>query len=89
MRVLTRTDVQNLIAIPEVIDLMRDVFCEVGPGAVNMPQRAVLRLHDGLDSALFMPGHVTNGDRVGIKIVSVFPGNQTRNIIAGKGDYVA
>lgn len=76
MRILTSADIHTLIQMREVIGLMREVFTEIGAGAVDMPQRSTIALHGGKDTVLFMPGYVTRTNTVGVKIVSVFPDNR-------------
>lgn len=68
-----------MLDISEAIDLMRTLFAEIGRSAVDMQQRTLIPLHDGRDSVLFMPGHVARMNSVGVKVVSVFPDNPSRN----------
>jgi ornithine cyclodeaminase/alanine dehydrogenase-like protein (mu-crystallin family) len=75
MRVLTNDDVDALVSMREAIDLMRDLFAEVGRGSVDIPERVVLPANDGRDAVLFMPGHLRSSRRLGLKVVSVFPAN--------------
>jgi ornithine cyclodeaminase len=79
MRILTRQDIQQLVGMRDVIALMRELFVEVGAGAVAMPTRSGITLHGGRDTVLFMPGHVRRMNSVGIKVVSVFPDNPATN----------
>lgn len=75
MRILTRADIEQLLEMREVIALMRQLFTEMGGGSVTMLQRSVISLRDGKDTVLFMPAYVGGMNRVGVKVVSVFPDN--------------
>lgn len=76
MRILRRSEVERLVQMPEAIDLMREVFEQVGRGDVEVPERIGLTLNGGRDSILYMPAHLPASRGVGLKIVSVFPENQ-------------
>jgi ornithine cyclodeaminase/alanine dehydrogenase-like protein (mu-crystallin family) len=79
MRILSRQDIQRLVSMRDVIALMRELFVEVGSGAVAMPPRSGISLNDGRDTVLFMPGHVRRMNSIGVKVVSVFPDNPATN----------
>lgn len=79
MTVLSYEDIAKLISIGEVIELMRELFAEVGRNQVVLPERTVIDLpNDG--TVLFMPAYVPNVGGIGVKIVSVFPHNLEKGI---------
>ena len=57
------------------IDLMRELFAQIGRGAVDLPPRDRRSTNDGRDAVLFMPGQLRWSGQVGLKVVSVFPNN--------------
>ena len=79
MRVLTRTDIEQLLTASEAIDVIRRLFEEIGSGGVDLQLRTSMTLHDGRDTVLFMPGYLASTNRLGLKLVSVFPDNPARN----------
>jgi ornithine cyclodeaminase/alanine dehydrogenase-like protein (mu-crystallin family) len=82
MRLLKRQDIEKLITMEEVIGLMRDVFASVGNDEVVLPDRTVIEMANKKDAVLFMPGYIPELKSIGIKIVTVFPGNLSKNIPA-------
>lgn len=80
MRLIKRDDVRQLISMEEIIQAMRDVFAAVGRDEVVLPERTILETNDKTGTVLFMPGYIPEIDGIGIKIVSVFPGNVSRNL---------
>ncbi|MEE9289328.1 MAG: hypothetical protein V3U69_07060 [Bacteroidota bacterium] len=73
MKLLRREDIEKLISIKEVIDIMKEVFAEVGKNNVVIPERSVIDLNNRNDEVLFMPGYIPETSSIGTKIVSVFP----------------
>ena len=80
MRLIKRKDVRQLISMEEIIQTMRDVFAAVGRNEVIHPERTVLETNDKTGTVLFMPGYIPAIQGIGIKIVSVFPGNISRKL---------
>ena len=64
----------------ETIDIVRQVFSEVGKKQVILPDRTIIDLNKTEDSILFMPAYIPNTGGLGIKIVTVFPENRLKNI---------
>lgn len=80
MRLLSRNDVAKLITMKETLELMKEVFLEVAKNEVVLPERTVIELSNKKDAVLFMPAYIPKTRGIGIKTVSVFPGNVTKNI---------
>jgi len=64
----------------ESIQIIREVFSEIGKNHVILPERTVIDLNNGNDSVLFMPAYLPKEGDLGIKIVTVFPSNISRNM---------
>lgn len=79
MQFLSASDIAQLVSMREVITLMRQLFVEIGRGSVPLTGRSAIVLRDGKDKVLFMPGHISSMNSVGIKVVSVFPDNPTKH----------
>src|SRR5512137_1078046 len=80
MRILRFEEIMNLITMPEVIAAMEDVFAALTEKEARVPSRLVLNLDDSENAVLFMPGYLPKTGGVGMKVVSVFPGNAARDI---------
>jgi ornithine cyclodeaminase/alanine dehydrogenase-like protein (mu-crystallin family) len=75
----------NRIPMRVAIDLMREAFQILSEGSVSVPLRTVLETDDTSGLALFMPSYAPRWKLFGLKMVSVFPGNQKPNpVIQGK-----
>jgi ornithine cyclodeaminase len=75
IRMLNRDDVHALLSMPRCIELMRHAMALVSDGQTVQPIRQVLRQPDGRGVLSMMPGHTSEPAWLGIKVVSVFPGN--------------
>jgi ornithine cyclodeaminase/alanine dehydrogenase-like protein (mu-crystallin family) len=70
--VLTRSDVERLLDLDELVDALAAAFAELSAGRASVPPRIAAEVGDvGLLAA--MPGYV--GGTLETKLVSVFPGN--------------
>lgn len=79
MLALSRSDVQRLVPMRLAVDLMKTVFADLSARKVNSPLRTPIEVPDKDAVSLFMPAFVPSVDGLGIKIVSVFPQNKSRN----------
>ena len=80
MLVLTRTQVRDLVPMPDAIELMKTAFAELSAGRTDAPLRAVISLPDREGDALFMPAFVPAMDALGLKSVNVFRRNPERGL---------
>lgn len=80
MRLLTRSDVEQLLPMADAIVLVREAFRALSAGRASAPLRAALRPpgHDGV--TLVMPGHVGSTDALAVKVVSVRNENPKRGL---------
>ena len=86
MLLIDETQVRTTTPFPALVDAIRDMF----KGDCQMP----VRHHHGVNvpdepigTLLLMPAW-TEGHYMGVKIVSVFPGNEKRNMAAVNGTYL-
>ena len=80
MLVLTRSQVRELVPMPEAIALMKTAFAELSAGRTVSPLRTVVPLPDREGDALFMPAYVPAMDALGLKSVNVFRRNPQRGL---------
>ena len=87
--VLNAEDVTRLLPMPECIRVMRDALAALARGEALVPLRTVMRV-PGVGGYLgLMPGYIAPRDggegALGMKAVSVFPGNAQRGIDTHQG----
>ncbi len=89
VRVLSAEDVANLLPMRDCIQVMRDALAALARGKALVPLRMVMRMPDASGFLGLMPGHIDpEGGRdgaLGMKAVSVFPGNARRGIDTHQG----
>ena len=80
MRLLTRTDVERTLSMPDAIEAVRRAFIELSTGSADIPLRAAIPLtrHDGV--TLLMSGYLREAGALAVKIVSVHGGNPARKL---------
>jgi alanine dehydrogenase len=90
MLVLNESDLRRLLTITEIIDALEDGFRKLGSGLVRSPERLNMALPELGGTILEMPAallpaaspssHLPGNGALGTKIVSVFPGNPSRQL---------
>ena len=76
VRVLSQADVERLLPMGECVDLMAEALATLARGDVVLPLRNMVWLPDRSGLLGLMPGYLGSPARFGLKIVSIFPGNQ-------------
>ncbi len=74
--IISSEDQKRAVTIIEVIDAVELALCEFSSGNTTAPARAVISIPRASGNSLFMPSYVEAAESLGIKIVSVFPGNK-------------
>jgi ornithine cyclodeaminase len=80
MRFLSRADIEQLLDLDECRQAMAEVMVELSAGRGLQPLRTVLTYHEGRNSALFMPAVLTDPAVLGVKVVTIHPGNRSAAI---------
>ena len=80
MLVLSRSDIRDLVPMPDAIELMKTAFAELSAGRTESPLRTVISIPDREADALFMPAFVPAMDALGLKAVNVFRRNPSRGL---------
>jgi len=73
IRILTAKDVIAALPMKKGIEAMRLAFGQLSAGQADAPLRT--RLHSEKGVSLLMPGYLHQTQAMGIKIVSIYPGN--------------
>src|SRR5579884_3010963 len=74
-RIITRAEVAALLPMDECIDLMADTLRALARGEALMPERVFLTLPEQAGFLLVMPSALTAPRAIGLKALTLFPGN--------------
>jgi alanine dehydrogenase len=85
MRLLSRADVEQLLNLDECRQAMAEVMAELASGRSLQPPRTVLAYHESRNSALFMPAVLSDPAVLGVKVVTIHPGNRSSSIPTHQG----
>ncbi len=80
MRILSRADVQQALAMPQAIQVMQDAFARLSNHQATVPLRSQLAVPQYNGVALFMPAYIQGTDALAIKIVNVYGDNASRGL---------
>jgi ornithine cyclodeaminase len=86
MLVLDQAQVEQLLTMPECIELMHRTLVDLADDAMYQPLRSVVRPPDGEGFMGLMPAHAGGAaPAFGLKVVCIFPGNPARGLDAHQG----
>ena len=85
MLAISDSEVRLLLTMPECIELMVDALEALAEGAAAVPLRSLMWLPDRSGLLGMMPGHHAAAGIMGIKVVSVMPGNHGTEYDAHQG----
>jgi ornithine cyclodeaminase len=86
MLVLDHAQVEELLTMPECIELMEQTLVALAREELYQPLRSVVRPPDGEGFMGLMPAHAGGGSPAfGLKVVCIFPGNPARGLDAHQG----
>lgn len=83
--VLTQAEVRSLLPMDECMDRMAETLQALARGEGLNPLRSLMRLPDGKGLLGMMPGLSGSPEALGIKVVTVFPGNHGSDYDAHQG----
>ncbi|MGQ0702166.1 MAG: ornithine cyclodeaminase family protein [Gemmatimonadales bacterium] len=75
VRILSQAEVTALLPMGECIEAMERVLRGLSRGEAQLPLRTVLRLAEGRGAFAVMPAELRRPDVLGLKAITVFPGN--------------
>lgn len=73
--IVNQQEVRQLLPMRECIDLMAEALTTLARGDVILPLRPVMRLPDPQNALILMPAYLDRPQALGLKVISVFPGN--------------
>lgn len=73
--IVNQSEVGELLPMDECMDVMADALSALARGEAILPLRPVMRLPEKVGALGLMPGYLANIKAMGLKAVSVFPGN--------------
>ena len=77
MLLLSQNDVRQAISMREAIDSVETAYIQAYQGKANTPLRTQIDCPKAGGTMLFMPASMEELEGIGIKVVSVFPGNSS------------
>lgn len=81
MIILNKEEIQKCLPMKEAIEVCKKSLKDYSENKTNIPLRINLPVEKYNGQALFMPGKISsNEEKVGIKIVSVYPNNAQYNL---------
>ncbi|NOU64101.1 ornithine cyclodeaminase family protein [Paenibacillus sp. LMG 31461] len=84
MLVIKSTEVQELLAMPACIEIMEAVLADLVNGHAVQALRSVVPLEGGNVMGL-MPTYLKRDEKVGAKVITVFPGNHGKGFPSHQG----
>jgi len=75
VRVINQSEVRDLLPMNECIEVMSETLQSLARGDAVQPLRSALRLPDKTGLLGMMPAFLGNPPTLGVKVLSVFPGN--------------
>ncbi len=73
--IVNQSEVPQLLPMKECIDVMAEALKRLSEGDVILPLRPVMWLPEKVGALGMMPGYIGSQAIMGLKVVSVFPGN--------------
>jgi ornithine cyclodeaminase/alanine dehydrogenase-like protein (mu-crystallin family) len=75
VRIINRSEVRSLLPMGECIELMAETLKALAQGQALQPLRSALRLPENIGALGMMPAFLASPRTMGVKVISVFPGN--------------
>ena len=76
VRILTQEQVTALLPMSDCVPLMEETLRTLARGGAVLPLRTIVRLPDGRGVFGSMPSYLNPPDAIGLKAITVFPGNE-------------
>lgn len=73
--IINQDEVAELLSVAECIDVMAYALAALARGEALLPLRPIMWLPDGRGALAMMPSFLAPGDAIGLKVISIFPGN--------------
>src|SRR5581483_6205462 len=73
--IINQTQVATLLPMNECIAVMEDTFAALARGQAILPLRPIMWLPEKVGALGMMPSYLANIQRLGVKVITVMPGN--------------
>ena len=73
--IVNQDEVRRLLPMAECLEVMEETLAALARGEALLPLRQVLMLPGGQGAFAAMPAHLSSPAAIGIKVITVFPGN--------------
>jgi ornithine cyclodeaminase len=83
--IVNQSEVQQLLPMDECIDVMAETLAAVARGEAILPLRPILWLPEKVGALGTMPSYLGNIPAVGLKVITVFPGNHGTEYASHQG----
>ena len=83
--IVSQAEVARFLPMRECIEAMGEALGALARGDVVLPLRQVVRLPDGKGLIASMPAHAGHLGAIGLKAITVFPGNHGTELDAHQG----
>jgi ornithine cyclodeaminase/alanine dehydrogenase-like protein (mu-crystallin family) len=80
IRFLSADDVRKALPMSEAVEVMKEAFSELSAGRATLPARTHIRIEEPPGDVLIMPSYMSGLGRVGLKTVTLFPGNREKGL---------
>jgi alanine dehydrogenase len=80
MRLLTAADIRRAISMRDAIAAVKRAFAELSSGQAAVPVRTAIATVAPAGTALYMPAYLAASQNLGMKAVTVYPGNSERGL---------
>jgi alanine dehydrogenase len=80
MRLLTATDIRKAVPMSDAIAAVKRAFGELSAGLAQVPVRTAISTEAHGGTALYMPAYLSASHGLGLKAVTVYPGNRARGL---------
>lgn len=83
--VVGRKEVRQLLPMDRCMEAVEQALAALSSGRAVMPQRQVMPLSDGSGVLALMPGHLSEPESLGVKVITVFPENHKKGLDSHQG----
>ena len=83
--IVNQAEVRRLLPMAECLGVMEEALGALARGEALLPLRQVLMLPGGQAALAAMPAHLSSPAAMGIKVISVFPGNHGTELDSHQG----
>jgi alanine dehydrogenase len=74
--IINQSEVSELLPMDECIQVMADAFKTLARGEAILPLRPIMWLPERVGALGMMPAYLGEPEAIGLKVITVFPGNQ-------------